>query len=213
MRLKSAFFLLSLFSLAFFSCAQSDSPVSSAFGTVIFDYKDSDSSPSLRLAVFLEINGEAQRAESFCVRNDEQKCSWNVRKPVIFASGSKNYVCSLFLSQAQNVGIIGGNYQVSYYDAAGNVSSADFFVEYDSSLLSSTAKDFRKSLPDSKEKVALYGEDKELLYMGDFKGTWKDDEAILRDYKLAQSKRICYVTPNNSVICMMPEEKLGISNE
>ena len=69
-------------------------------------------------------------------------------------------------------------------------------------------------MPNPNENIAIYDESGELLFMGRAKASWKSNADILRDFKLAESKRICYVTPGNTVICFMPEEKLKeISNE
>ena len=106
------------------------------------------------------------------------------------------------------------SYTVEYYDAAESKDEAKFTVYYNKELLKSTTENFKDFLPNPNENIAIYDESGELLFMGRAKASWKSNADILRDFKLAESKRICYVTPGNTVICFMPEEKLKeMSNE
>ena len=214
MRIKifCLFLIFSIFS--FFSCSDSEADVVSVSATAIFDYSEKESVPAQRLAVFFQLANQAQRTESFTVTNDNSGYAWIVSNPGIFTGMNKSYTYSVNLNPPEGKEIPTGIYTVEYYDAAENKDEAKFTVYYNKELLKSTTENFKDFLPNPNENIAIYDESGELLFMGRAKASWKSNADILRDFKLAESKRICYVTPGNTVICFMPEEKLKeISNE
>lgn len=180
----------------------------SATATAVFDFKDNENPPSVRLAVFFQLANEAQRTESFTVSNDETCYIWHVSKPGIFTGLNKNYAYSVNLNAPEGEALPSGAYKVIYHDAAGNEDEARFSVAYNKELLSSNTESFRQYLTNSNENIALYDDSGELLYMGKAKSSWKNNAAILKDYKLCDVKRVCYVTPGNSIVCMLPAEKM-----
>ena len=205
-------FLVTILSLSFFSCSENEADVVSATASTVFDFSDNENPPAQRLAVFFQVSNEVQRTESFTVSHADSGYSWFVAKPGIFTGMNKNYAYSVNLNAPEGEEIPTGTYSVIYTDAAGNEDSINFAVNYKKELLSSTAEKCREYLTNPIENVAVYDDGGELLFMGKAKNSWKTNEAILKDYKLACTKRICYVTPGNSVICMMPEEKLKTEN-
>lgn len=204
--------ILTAFVFSFFSCSDSEADVVSASATTIFDYSDNESAPSARLAVFFQLANEAQRSESFTVSHAESGYSWIVSKPGVFTGMNKNYAYSINLKAPEGAELPVGPYSVTYYDAAGNEDKANFYVNYNKSLLTSNVENFKEFLTNPSENVAVYDDSGELLFMGKTKSAWKTNKDILRDYKLAETKRICYVTPGNMIICMMPSEKLKTEN-
>ena len=200
--------IVSVFSFSLFSCSDSEADVVSASGTAVFDYKDKESAPNLRLAVFFQVANEAQRTDSFTVSNEESGYTWEVTNPGIFTGLNREYAYSINLNPPEGKEIPVGTYSVVYYDAAESKDEAKFSVNYKKELVSSTVENFMEFLQNPNENIAVYDGSGELLYMGKAKSTWTNNYDILRDYKLAETKRICYVTPGNTVICLMPEEKL-----
>jgi len=206
-RIYFGIFLI-LISLPFFSCADSETDVVSASSTVIFDFKDNDSAPSARLAVFLQVTNEVQRTESITVTNEEIGYIWNISNPGIFTGMNKKYAFSLNLSAPEGENIPKGSYKVKYSTADGEEDESIFLVNYNEKLLTSTTENFKEFLTNASENIAVYDDSDELLFMGKAKSTWKTNAAILKDYRVADKKRACFVTPGNTVICMLPEQKL-----
>ena len=207
--MRSPFFCAALlFSFSFFSCADSEPDVVTASGTAVFDFSDDEVSPSARLAVFVQVASDVQRADRFTISNADSGYSWAVAKPGVFTGLNKSYAYSLNLNAPEGESIPLGDYTVVYEDAAGSDDSIRFSVNYNKALLSATASSCKSLLSNATENVAVYDETGELLFMGKPKNAWKTNEAILKDYKLAATKRICYVTPGNAIICMMPAENL-----
>ena len=200
--------LIFLFSLLLFSCAESVADVVSASSTTIFDFADSENPPEQRLAVFLQVTNEVQRTDSFKISHDKTGYVWNVIKPGIFTGQNKSYAFSLNLNAPECENIPEGEYTVTYFDAAGNEDSVKFTVTYKKELISSNSQNVKALLQGATENIAIYDDSGELLFMGKPKNTWASNEIILKDYKLAESKRLCYVTSGNTIICMLPAEKL-----
>lgn len=211
-KFRSRLFLTLFFSLVFFSCADNEADVVSATGTMIFDFKDEESSPESRLAVFLQVTNDVQRTDNFTISHEKSGYLWNIAKPGIFTGLNKKYAFSLNLTAPLGSKIPQGAYSVKYFDAAGKDDETVFSVNYDEKLLKSNAKDFKELLTNPQENVAVYDDSGELLFMGKAKNNWKTNADILKDYRIAWTKRICYVTPGNTIICMMPEEKLKVEN-
>ena len=206
---------LSFFVLPFLcaSCADSEADVISATSTVVFDYDSADASPSVRLAVFLQVTNEVQRTDHFEVSNAASGYTWSVSNPGIFTGMNRSYAYSLNLNAPEGADIPKGDYSVTYYDAAGNEDSVRFSVNYDDALLSSTTETCKDYLKNPVENLAIYDDANELLFMGKEKRSWKNNAAILKDYRIAQTKRVCYVTPGNALICILPAESLKETEE
>lgn len=208
MRLKILCLFAFFSAFSFFSCSDSEADVVSVSSTLVLDFNDNDSNPQVRLAVFFQLANEAQRSEHFVVTHEESGYSWTVSNPGIFSGLNKSYAYSANLSVSEGEDFPSGSYSVVYYDAAGNEDEAKFSVNYDKRILKSKVDTFSEFLSNSNQNIAVYDEDDELLFMGKAKSAWKSNAAILKDYKLAEIKRICYVTPGNTIVCMMPAEKL-----
>jgi len=214
MKLSAFCVLLSVFSFSLFSCSDSVADIVSVSATAVFDFKDKESPPSARLAVFFQVSNEAQRSKSFTVSNEDSGYSWFVSNPGIFMGMNKNYTYSINLNPPVGKELPEGAYTVTYYDAAENSDDAKFYINYKKELFTSNSENFKEFLPNANENIAIYDESGELLYMGKAKSSWNSNYDILRDYKLADTKRICYVTPGNAIICLMPAEKLKeVTNE
>ena len=205
-------FLAIFVSFFFFSCSDSEADVIAANATAVFDFSDEESVPATRLAVFFQVANEVQRTESFTVSSNGSGYYWTVSNPSVFTAMNKSYAYSVNLSPPSGENIAVGPYSVKYYDAAGKEDQFDFSVSYNEALVSAKSSEVKELLPSAVENIAIYSDSGELLFMGKAKSSWKTNEDILKDYKLAQTKRICYVTPGNTVICMMPEEKLKAEN-
>lgn len=203
----SAIIVPSLFFL-FFSCADGASGALSATGTVVFDFKDAESAPVQRLAVFVQLDGDVRRCGGLTVSNAGSGLSWAVSKPEIFTGQNRGYACSLNLGAPYDEPIPDGKYAVMYTDASGDEDIVDFSVAYDKALLSSTSGTCRDFVPEASENVAIYDGAGVLLFMGRPRASWGTSEDVLRDYKLAQTKRVCYLGSENTVICLMPPESL-----
>lgn len=207
----SVFFLLVPFLLC--SCADSDADVISVTASVVFDYGTEKSAPVSRLAVFSAVSSDARRADSFTVTNKKSGYVWTVWNPSVFKGDSREYACAAALSAPYGETIPAGEYEIVYYDAAGEEDAMRFFVDYDEHIPESSADELKDVLKGSSEYVAVYDSEGELLYMGRPKASWIDNSAILREYRIGDTKRICYVTPGNGVVCMLPPEKLRNEEE
>lgn len=198
--------------LSFSACSESEPDVVSVTSSIVFDYADSENPPEQRLAVFFQVSSAVQRTEAFDVTHEDSGYSWHVSKPGIFTGMNRSYAYSASLNPPAGGEIPLGLYSVIYTDAAGKEDSLTFTLNYKKELLSAKSGNCREYLTSPSENISIFSDSGELLFMGKAKSSWKSNEDILKDYKLAETKRICYVNPGNSIICMMPEEKLKTEN-
>lgn len=199
---------LSVLPIVFFSCAVDDAEIATASASIVLDYKDDENPPDVRLAFFIQTKSAVQRSESFSAENLNSGYFWNVRSPEMFESGNRQYVFSTELKAPEGDKIPKGSYKIVYNDAAGSDSEFTLQVNYNDALLEKKSSEIQNFIQGKIENIAIYDEMNELIYFGKRKNSWTSNRAIQNEYKVASSSRVCFSTPSNSVICLMPEESL-----
>ncbi len=203
-----------IFALAFssviFSCADSTPSVAKAIPSVILDYKDDQSEPSARFALFLSMNSDNRRADNFTVKSldDPLKLEWKVTNPKIVTIENQKYVFVENLSTEDSIPFKNGLYKIVYTDAAGQEIESSFRLNYNEDLFSVKSTEIRSKLGNVKENIVVYNEFNMLIYIGKKKATWKDDESLLKDYKAAAYKRTVYFSDDYKIVCLMPLSKI-----
>ncbi|MBQ0051003.1 MAG: hypothetical protein KBT11_02940 [Treponema sp.] len=205
--LLSAVFAL-VFSFLLYSCADSEADVVFSAGTVIFDFADEETVANTRLAVYVQTSSEVQRADYFTAENEDSGWIWTVHSPEMFSVDSKQYAFASNLRSPQGESIPQGKYNVVYYDAAGKSDEMAFEVKYNKDLLKVKSEKSPELVPNKTEYLAIYDNQDELLFMGKRKNNWRDNAAILKDYKIGHKIRVCYANPSNTVVCLMPAQLL-----
>ena len=81
--------IFSLLSVMLFSCSDSTPQVSTVQSTVVFDFADEKSSPSLRLSIFAETQGDVHRAGEIRLYHEESGMEWLCRSPQKIAGNDK----------------------------------------------------------------------------------------------------------------------------
>ncbi len=200
------FVVLALFSCI--SCADSTPELILATGAAVFDYSDENSLPQLRLAVFVQMDSEVQRADSLEMESRESGYNWRVSSPRLFKNGEKKWACYTNLQPPVNEPLPAGIYDFRYNDAAGEVASSSFIVAYPKALLTAKAGDVPNLVTGATEDIALYDKNNVLIFLGKKRSNWTNNAAILRDFNGAVTKRICLSADSNRLVCLMPEELL-----
>ncbi len=205
--------LFSIFLLLFFSliisCSDSSAEIISATGTVVFDYKDSESKPDVYLSVYLQTESEAQRANFVKVYSPDKKYSWNIAEPVIFSGNNKSYAGYSVLRFLDGKELPCGVYSVEYRDAAGEQSKSTFSISYNSELLLSNSKNAKeKSGLKLTENVILYDKDFNMLFFGNMKNSWRKRSNITKDYSRAVYLRKTLTTNGTALMLKLPLEEI-----
>lgn len=205
-RLLFTIFLIFFVFLSFLSCAVDDAEISSASESLILDYENEEKIPDVRLAVFIQTKNAVQRTESFSVENLDSGYVWKVNSPEMFESGDRQFAYCTDLKAPEGENIPKGSYKIVYSDAAGNSSEYIVPLNYDDTLFEKKSSEIAEKIPGKIENLAVYDEMGELVYFGKRKNEWTSVSSIRNELKIASSMRVCYSTPSNSVICLMPEE-------
>ena len=203
--------------LCFSSCSQSASDILSVKATAVFEYKDEKSLPESSLSVFVQSEGEAQRADFLKVTRidgTEEDYSWTVLYPVTFVETDKNWVGYPVLLAAEGQSVKNGEYEVLYVDAAGNEALERFTVKYSEKILTSRPEDVRKNAGvNLSEILILFDKDMNMLFYATPKRTWRNNASILKDYSRAVYKRRILTDSSGSLIIKFPLESLKENQE
>ena len=202
--------IFSLLSVLLLSCSDSTPQVSTVQSTVVFDFADEKSSPSLRLSIFAETQGDVHRAGEIRLYHEESGMEWLCKSPQKIAgndkkswAGHRNFVSPGEASVPQ------GRYTLYYDDLSGRECTADFNVSFPQEHTKLKASDFPEAINGSRtEKLSIYDASGVLIYWGERKRSWKKDSNILNDYGTAVKYRTCYYTNGSSVAYLMPEKSL-----
>ena len=203
-----SFLLVLITAFSFFSCADAEPELILASASAVFDYADDSSLPQTRLAVFVQMDSEVQRAERLEMENRDTGYNWQVSSPRLFKNGEKQWACYTNLQPPANESLPTGVYDFRYVDAAGEEATSSFIVNYPAALLNSKAGDVSSLLTSVTENLALFDKNKVLIFFGKTRSNWNSNSSILRDFNGAVTKRRCLSADNNRVVCMMPEESL-----
>ena len=198
----------SLLAWTFSSCADAAPELVSVTGTMVFDYEDSDSLPSARLAVFVQTSTEVQRVDSLLAVSRDDGYNWRIDSPQQFKSGDRQWACYTNLQSAENVRFPKGVYDFQYVDAAGEEAWTSFVVSYPDELFETKSGDIKSVLSSLSDSVALYDKSNMLIYFGKNKSNWNSNANIIREYPAAVTIRHCLSNSGNRVVCLLPAELL-----
>ena len=202
--IASLFITFTLFS--FFSCSDSSPSISIISPTLVADYSDSLSSPSVRLCVFAEVNSDIRRCDYVKARHEGSGLEWIADEPRLIAGRTRKFAGWSDFVVPSGMDIPSGKWTFTFSDFSGEESSGTFFLNYDKKMLEKKAGDFPDAIKESRNEVYAVYTDKGLLcYFGEKKRTWNNLEAsILKHYPNAKYYRKCYQTKNKTVVYMMP---------
>lgn len=196
------------------SCRQNEAEVLSASGSLVFDYDDYESFPSVRLSVFVNTKNEAQRTQSICINSSDENFFWMIDNPVLIKGNEKNWSGHANLVLAENLKFSNGKYTVKYTDAQGNEDETAFILSFNTDLYSSKPSEI-KSLVKSplSSTYVIYDKDMTVLYCGNKKNTWKSAVNVLRDYNKAFYIRKTMSNTSGSLLFLLPVKEISQTSD
>lgn len=202
-------FVSSMFFL-FFSCADSSPKVSKVEPSIVFDYSKENEYPDMYLTVFVKTESNNRRAKSLEIKSLENPfgIEWIVSNPEIFSINGEMYVFSKRLKPISDGKILIGKYQVIYKDAADEEVISEFFLSYDEKYLNLKKNNLESVLSDYQENIALYDEEKKMIYEGSVFANWQSNDDIIKDYDKVAFKRKIYFSKNEEIVFLLPLEIL-----
>ncbi len=199
-------FSLLVFTVMFFTgCSESEPALDSVKGYAVFDYKDESQNPSVRLAVFAQVSSEVRRAENIRIKNVSTGFEWNCINPSVFSDDKNQWVGYADFLSPDGIDLPIGIYNFAYTDSQEKEVNLSFSLNYDSDLIKANAEKSISLLGENpKEKYAIYSEANVLLYYGEKKQNWINDEKIFStDVKYSYYRKI-YTDRYDGVVCIMP---------
>lgn len=209
--------LFSFFVMLCFSCADTEPGISSLHSTLIYDYYSNDESPKMRLSVFISPSQDIRRAKSISVSNSMNGLSWKIENPKISTYENKNYFGYSSLVMPEEKNFSEGLYDVTFFDVADrsvtdsfNLVTLKSMTNSDNSFVKVSDVISRKAGTEcTHQKIILFDEIGKELFFGFYSSKLDSDEKILNIFPDAVTKRICFSMPNNSVVILLPEEKIN----
>jgi hypothetical protein len=192
----------------FASCANTSPEIFASSASVVFDYRDEESYPKVRLSVFTETGSDARRAASVKIVSQNGGMEWTAEAPLVIGAERRQWAGYTGFVWPDGRAPEEGSYTVQYTDAQGRTVQNTFVLDFPENLAETKATDAVKKLGnDAQEYIAAYMADGTLIYYNRRKPEWNTDGALWDGIKLASSIRICYSVRNGSVICLMPEQQ------
>lgn len=197
-----------------FSCRQNDAEVLSASGSLVFDYDDYESFPSVRLSVFVNTKNEAQRTQSIRINSSDENFFWMIDNPVLIKGNEKNWSGYANLVLAENLKFSNGKYTVKYTDAQGNEDEAAFILSFNTDLYSSKPSEIKSLVKSTLSSTyVIYDKDMTVLYSGNKKNTWKSAVNVLRDYNKAFYIRKTMSNTSGSLLFLLPVKEISQTSD
>lgn len=209
--------VISLFSFFIcLGCSDSVPDVILSKSSVIFSYNDYDVQPSVRLATFIETASDPRRVESFSVESLKENITWSIDEPVLYSESNRKFVGYTNFVTPKGMKIPTGSYKIVYTDAQDRTVECFSYVSYPEELLKLNSVDAEKFIGKNvRENIVVYNSNDEIVYFGERKKNWSDDESIFNSNKDYEKYRRCLNMIDDSVICLMPiitKESLSNSN-
>ena len=193
----------------FSSCKNVALGIENIQSTIVLDYKDETSLPTMRLSVFVQTSADERRVERVRLVHNQSGMEWICDNPRKIAEDER----SVWAGYTNFVPATGstfpkGIYTFHYTDMAGDESQAPFSLSYPEGLPTTTADKIEESFRNAEQIVGVYDRDGNLVYFGPRAENWQQDSDIKNSYGLAEKIRVCYRFNGGSVICMLPLKDL-----
>jgi len=212
---KNLFFtIVFIFTALFisFSCSQTLPEIVTADYSVIFEYKDMENLPASRLSVFVSSANDIHRCSSIKLLSKESGFVWETFDVVKLNEADMQWAGNVNFVAPENEIIPSGLYEVTLVNADQEEDSFEFTVTYDSKLykcISSDAQDFM-SKQNGVRKIIIYDKDGKVLFFGNRNDDLLSVRGIWNNYRDAEYFQDIWCAKDNSVMCIMPEEKVAL---
>ena len=213
--IHASFFLpVSLLIIQFFllSCSNVAPELEQSDYSVIFDYKNENIPPDVRLAIFMESKSDVRRFSRIRIKSLETGFIWDFDniEMVLESDGGSQWAGNTNLKAPENEVIPTGKYEVTYYNADEKYVSSSIEVEYDTSFYDIKATEIEKIMKENDGilKIAIYNKEKLMIYFGEKTEEFQTDNSIKNAYVDADYYKDVWNSKNSNVIFIMPEIKV-----
>lgn len=214
------FFVFLFFSVLIFfsvSCSESSPDISSIHKVLVYEFNSAEDEAIIKLSVFITSSQDIRRSKSIEVFHPKSNLTWKIDNPQIYSEENKNYFGHSALVVPEDFIFPEGIFEVTYFDVA-DKSKTDSFNVTPLSSMKKTENSFVKAADVisrkagtecTLQKIILFDEIGKELFLGLYSSQLNSDEKILKLFPDAVTKRIYFSNSNNSVVILLPEEKIN----
>ena len=200
-------FLFTLFSLI--GCSQNLPEIYQTQYSVVFTYKDEISHPTARLSIFVETGSDPRRCERMEIKSYSSDYIWNTKQISKIGTVDRKWAGNVNFIVPENERIPSGKYGVKYVSADENENITHITVVYDEAFYDSLASDVPNLMMfKGVENIAIFDENRTLLYLGEKTEELSTKGDIFNTYNDAVYYQDVWFSNDDSVICILPENKL-----
>ena len=210
------FLILSiLLSVFFLSCQQAVADIDQANYSVIFDYENEGQLPSSRLSLFIQSKSDVRRYERVQVTSKKSGYVWTYDDLTLFLENNQQWAGNTNLVVPENTEIPDGLYEVIYFNSDGKNDKVYITVDYDKFIYSLSSDEIESYMEkeNAKKKIIIFDENGYILYFGDKTEEFDSVRGIWNKFSNAQSFQNIWEGKGNTVICIMPAQKVQLESE
>lgn len=196
----------------FFSCSQVAPELTQANYSVIFEYDEEFETPASRLSIFVESNTDVRRYDRIKITSLDTGYIWDFTEISKMKYEDAEWAGNTNLVVPENEVIPCGNYEVTYYNSDEKETTIYVTVSYDTDFYDVSYEEVPEVISKKNGfcKIAIYNEDKAMLYFGNKIAEYSTPRGIWNNFRDAAYYQDIYYTPGNFEICIMPEKKVAL---
>ncbi len=191
--MKSIFIMFCSFVFLLISCEDSSPQLGTVKHMILYDYTENDEQPKERLAVYVELQSDPGRINTFSIRSQETDYVWQINDLFYINDKRKNmvWIGSANFQTSSQYTLPRGNYVLTYTDLAERSEQLYFTInETPENVLD-------ENIPNN---MALYDENESLIHVGKNESI----ESILPLYPNARFMREITVLGNGNSAILNP---------
>ena len=195
--------------MSFIGCSQNLPEIYQTEYSVVFSYKDEVSNPTARLSIFVETGSDPRRCERMEIISHDANYKWNTKRITKIATVDRKWAGNVNFIVPDKERIPCGKYDVKYISADENENITHIDITYNDAFYDSVAKDVPSLMEfNGEENIAIYDNNRALLYLGEKTEELSTKGDIFNTYNEAVYYQDVWFSNDNSVICILPENKL-----
>lgn len=207
--------ILSFLLILISSCSQVTPEIISPEYSVIFEYEDEKSNPKARMSIFAESLTEPNRYDRIKVYCENGGYIWDFDEIAMFSNQKRSWAGNTNLVMPQNQVFPSGKYELTFYNADEKDTSVVVNVNYDSSFYKLTSSESENLLKNKNAvtKIAVYDKNRTMIYFGEKTSSFKSSTEIWNTFSNAKYYQDIIITPENNVMCIMPEKEVSLETQ
>ena len=189
------------------SCTQVSPQLGMSDYSVIFDYENEESLPTVRFSLFMSSDSDVRRYERIRIKAVETGYVWETDKIAVMDKDGRQWAGCTNIVAPEKEKLPSGTYEITYYNADEKEYSVNLEIKYDMDFYDVVFSALPQLMheKDGIEKIAIYDKEHILIFFGDRKEEFRTTRGIWNVYREAETYQIIWCTSDNSVLCIGPE--------